>query len=491
MSWYKLPTELRQMILIQLSPTFLDPFPPEYSSVRAGYARVCREWQFFHKRHTFRRLVLDQDRLSDLDEFTSRVNERRSFVKEIHLRIRLADYDCTVCQLEEDEKSRKENNAIFTKAIIQLLTILSKWPERTEIPRDPALPKGISLDIRTFSPSDYQHGLREFWLQPDYPILFSWDAYADSDLSFQVERERAAQQLQADGSGSFHDPPHGWENGRQCPGALEGRKRVTQPLTLRGTLPTVNLITAFAMRRQSTRGIEPGSLKKILSAFPNLQHLTHEPWQAATAEQQQLFATEYLSLAKKLPKYLPHLQTLTLFQDSSPPFHSFPSESQNQNQHKPSNRALGRALSKTTRRIPSLKDLAASFLIDAYDFFHRFNTSQLGAQPPSNPVAEHQGKSSQNAKGLMPTDNINVAARPRWGGMQQPPILHTCTYPSQVQEQGVPNMPPSNYCHAGHPTQPSNAPILCAPSKKDVRDHPRHFESSRKTFGAMQAVCAQ
>jgi len=234
--------------------------------------------------------------------------------------------------------------------------------------------RGICLDLSTFSPSDYQHGFRDFRLQPDYPIWFNWDAYADLDLDFPVERERAAQ-LQAE---PFHDPSHGWENGYQGPLALGATKRVTEPLTLHGALPVVNLTTAFAIRRQSTRAIKSNSVKKLLSAFPNLYHFTHEPWHAATAERQQLFTSDYLSLLKNLPARLPHLQTLTLFQDNLPPLR--PAE----NQYTPSKRVLGRALSETTRRNTSLTELSASFLVDAYDFFHSFDIPQL-EQPPSNP----------------------------------------------------------------------------------------------------------
>ncbi|KAK3363776.1 hypothetical protein B0T25DRAFT_492724 [Lasiosphaeria hispida] len=357
MSWHTLPAELQQMILQFLTPTYLEIFQSEDPYVRAGYARVCREWQWFFEPVTFRRLLLDQDRTSDLDKFTSRVIQRRSYV----------------CQLEEDKKSRKKNNAIFTKAITGLLIILSKWPKREEHPKTPMSARGIYLDLSTFSPSDYQHSFRDFRLQPDYPIWFNWDAYADLDLDFPVERKRAAQ-LQAE---PFHDPSHGWENGHQGPVALGARKRVTEPVTLHGTLPVVNLTTAFAIRRQSTRAIKTNSVKKLLSAFPNLHHFTHEPWQAATAERQQLFTSNYLSLLKNLPPRLPHLQTLTLFQDNSLPLR--PTE----NQHT-SSKHLGRALSKTTRRNTSLTELSASFLVDAYDFFHGFDAPQL-EQPPSNP----------------------------------------------------------------------------------------------------------
>ncbi|KAK3316756.1 hypothetical protein B0H66DRAFT_641543 [Apodospora peruviana] len=341
MSWGTLPAELRQMILEFLTPTYLEMFGSE-------------------------RPLCPGQLLEDLDKSTSRVLQRRLYVKRIHLRISLAEYDCTGCRQEEDEKSQKKNNAIFTKAITDLLTVLSKWPEtkRQEHPKTPASERGIYLDTSTFAPSDCRHRFRDLWLQPDYPIWFTLDAYADNDLDFPAERERAAQ-LQAEEP--FHDPSHGWKNGHQGPVALGARKRVTETLTLSGkgsTLPVVNLVTSLAIRRQSTRAIKTDSAKKLLDVFPNLHHFTHEPWHAATAERQQIFERDYLSLLQTLPRRLPHLQALTLFQDNSPPFG--PTENKRNQQN-----------TLVRPNTSSLTKLYASFLVDAYDFFHGF-----GALPP-------------------------------------------------------------------------------------------------------------
>jgi len=68
---------------------------------RAGYASVCREWQFFFEPHNFQRLVIDQDRLRNLDKFTK--GSRRAFVKHVWLLIRLDEYDCSACSVPEAE----------------------------------------------------------------------------------------------------------------------------------------------------------------------------------------------------------------------------------------------------------------------------------------------------------------------------------------------------------------------------------------------------
>ena len=73
---------------------------------RAGYATVDREWQRFFEPLNFRRLVVDQDRLDDLDKFTAK-GYRRCFVEHIWLRVRLDEYDCVVCQVQEDVATMK------------------------------------------------------------------------------------------------------------------------------------------------------------------------------------------------------------------------------------------------------------------------------------------------------------------------------------------------------------------------------------------------
>jgi hypothetical protein len=68
---------------------------------RAGYARVCGEWQSFFEERNFRRLVIGQDRISDLERILA-TNNRRDSVEHLFLRIRLSEYDCTVCQSAEN-----------------------------------------------------------------------------------------------------------------------------------------------------------------------------------------------------------------------------------------------------------------------------------------------------------------------------------------------------------------------------------------------------
>ncbi|KAK4449883.1 hypothetical protein QBC34DRAFT_494293 [Podospora aff. communis PSN243] len=374
MSWSRLPVELRLMTLEFLKPAiyllhrapihrfpgpedYADTFRPQDPYVWARYASVCRDWQYFFEPMTFRDILLDQDRIADFDRFASRVPERRSYIVNIHLRVKLPDYDCSTCQLEEDEESRKKNNVVLTQAMQDLLATLSKWPAPQPHRRHGHI-TGIWLDLSTLCPNDYQHGIRDFALQPNYPILFCQDQWADYDLDFPAEEERKAQ-LDAE---PFHDPSHGWVNGQQSAVSLAVKKRVTESLVLLSdALPIAPVVTHFAILRQSSRGINPNSLKKLFVALPNLRHFTHEPRLAVTAERQQLFTSSYL------PHPLPRQFTAL---DSALPEDQLTRESK---------RDLARALSKAIQNIPSLVRLAASFIVDAYDFFDGFDA------PLSNP----------------------------------------------------------------------------------------------------------
>jgi hypothetical protein len=95
--WRRLPTEIRSMILEIIAENYR--FKPE-QYVLAGYASVCREWQPVFEQRNFQRLVLDQERISDLEQFMG-TRQRRDYLGHLFLRVRLDDYDCTVCESKE------------------------------------------------------------------------------------------------------------------------------------------------------------------------------------------------------------------------------------------------------------------------------------------------------------------------------------------------------------------------------------------------------
>jgi hypothetical protein len=385
MSWNSLPLELRLEIFNYLCYS-THTYRPENRYALAGYASVCREWQDFFEPITFSRLLLDQSRIAELDRLTAATSpyeisaDRQLSVRQIHFRVKLADYDCNVCQREQDPDARRKDNLIFTQAVVDLLTVLSKWPKRIEDPRTPKRMRleGLTLEISAYSPSDCKHGFRDFRLQDDYPIWFDCDKYTDQMRDWPAERQRASQMKLE----RYHDPGHGWENGRQTAVSLGARKRITQRLRLCGgdgakttppRLPKVRVVTAFTIRRQSYRAIDTPTLKKLLTAFPNLRTFTHEPWHNVTPEGQQRFESDYLRLLRILPRLNKNLRQVSLFQDYCKTLNPDRcTDGRDWRLGEESRRPLGCELA-TTARSAGMEFVSAAYLIDAYDFFHGFD----------------------------------------------------------------------------------------------------------------------
>lgn len=371
MSWEKLPGELRIGIYshIYRAHRFRRRWKDRYIAVR--YASVCREWQFYFEALTFNAIFLDQARISEFYKITKRVPRRRDLVKQIHLRVRLPEYDCSVCQKEEGPNAKERNNLVFTWAIRDLFVILSRWPRRKRKPE--YMEGGLTLDIGIHSQSDFRHGFRDFRLENDYPICFNYDAVPDSYAGLEVEHKRAIEILEK----PYHDPHHGWVRGRPHRVSFGARLRITEQLVLRGYIPTVWVITAFSLRRQFHRGIEVSSLATILKALPDLCYFIHEPWLNVTTERQLVFETEYRQLLRHLPIQNKRLRSIVLFQDHS--------RLLNPRHMRPMNRAmwpsgdwLGRMLSRSlveTTRQADMEVVSAGFLIDAFEFFHEFRNN--------------------------------------------------------------------------------------------------------------------
>ena len=102
--WRRLPAEIRSMILEMVAEDYR--FKSEQYAL-AGYASVCREWQPVFEQRSFQRLVLDQERISDLEQLVG-TGQRRDYLKHLFLRVRLNDYDCTVCKSKEDKGTIKK-----------------------------------------------------------------------------------------------------------------------------------------------------------------------------------------------------------------------------------------------------------------------------------------------------------------------------------------------------------------------------------------------
>ncbi len=97
--WQMLPPEIRLMILDCVAHGYDEKFEP---FARAGYATVCKDWQAFWERWTFKRLIICQGNLSDLKRLLHRVKSRLDYVEHLWLRIRLEEHDGIIKHSLED-----------------------------------------------------------------------------------------------------------------------------------------------------------------------------------------------------------------------------------------------------------------------------------------------------------------------------------------------------------------------------------------------------
>lgn len=125
----------------------------------ASYATVCREWQEYFESITFQSLVLNQDRLAQLETIVSRHPRRVGFVRHVHLRLELPEYDCKRCKRPETKAEEAANDRIFTTAAVKLFGIISTWPATQG--------KACILEMSAHSPSDWQHRFKRLRLYKD------------------------------------------------------------------------------------------------------------------------------------------------------------------------------------------------------------------------------------------------------------------------------------------------------------------------------------
>lgn len=102
--WTNLPTEIRFIILEIVARDYRCKSD---GYARAGYASVCREWQPVFEQRNFRRIIVDQERIVDFEKVMGNeaTRYRRSYLEHLVFRIKFDDYDCTVCQLKEDDET--------------------------------------------------------------------------------------------------------------------------------------------------------------------------------------------------------------------------------------------------------------------------------------------------------------------------------------------------------------------------------------------------
>ncbi|KAK7747328.1 hypothetical protein SLS53_001581 [Cytospora paraplurivora] len=221
---------------------------------------------------------------------------------------------------------------------------------------------------------DTKHRFKDFRLEGTYPYVSSEDLPPGQDGYADYEANRAAR------DDRFRDKEHRWLNGKHSGRpTLGSMKRLlgTSPLTFdfseftlrRGwterVLPKAPIITEFLIRRQYYRIVStPAILKLMTQSLTNLQSWRWERWLDVALYHHQDFRR---ALRFHLSKALPHtLKHLAIYLDTNAILHndtvtlSYPS--------------LGRKLAFVSHREIELEVLALSFVVDAGDFFGRYDS---------------------------------------------------------------------------------------------------------------------
>ncbi|KAK0668656.1 hypothetical protein QBC41DRAFT_225771 [Cercophora samala] len=341
---------------------------------RSGYSAVNREFQHFFEGVNFAYLELSQNDVQEFGRITAGQNiYRLNYVRRLWLRVILPTYDCDACQKPEDSLTRANNNAVFTRALVLLLDILSRWKKKDML-QPQQVSKGMILELSAQSPSDAQHSfLRCFHLRESYPYKVSPDGLKlrkrFKDWFYFMDRSLVV--------GRKNDEFHHLEGGipnRSLPNGAKARLHGT-PLELnyrnspldhkrrtRNKLPTVELVTGLSFRRQFFRTLAPSMVRKLMEGLVCLQDFRYEFWLPSPSWQVSdvYFRAELKTLLRSgLPTTL---RRLSLFRDFD---HRFTVQQFNK-PAPPTRKCDSLALAEASHQ---LEVLSSSWITDAADFF--------------------------------------------------------------------------------------------------------------------------
>lgn len=244
--WVFLPEDIRRLILEEITR--------QRHRGWASLAAVSKEWQAFIEKRNFRQLKLQA---ACLDQFQYMASRQRSLVRHIQLDIELQKYACPYCESYDPSSLTVSNNAIIRDAIWKLFSVLSTWKPTNN----------LSLDLSAHSPSDSEHWFKNFQFVPP--------AKADDEAA--TCRQDNGKHCQ-----KWHDPKHGWVNGRQVkapPDLAILRLFGTISLEFQNQLPQVSAVTSLIIRRQLRHSLHHETLQLLLAKLCRLEHVVYEPWQ--------------------------------------------------------------------------------------------------------------------------------------------------------------------------------------------------------------------
>ncbi|KAF5581503.1 f-box domain-containing protein, partial [Fusarium pseudoanthophilum] len=224
-------------------------------------------------------------------------------------------------------------------AINRLFCILTTW-------REP-----LTLELNVYCPSDSQH-----WFKNSYFGAPGEDKF----------------ECQDPGDNPIHDPRHGWVQGRVTeapPDDALRRPFGSSELRFQGSLPSVNAVTKFVLRRQCRQQLNPDVLQDLWLKLPNLQEIHYELWQSHLSIEQEMSDTGFVKTIQHIPA---SVTKVTIFEDFNESFLELYALGRgilaeiNPGRVRLPFRKLGGAFAL---RSQSLEHLSVAFLIDARHFF--------------------------------------------------------------------------------------------------------------------------
>ncbi|QGI81342.1 hypothetical protein CEK25_008071 [Fusarium fujikuroi] len=222
--WHSLPAEIRWMILETLIA----------HKGTAHLASVSNEWRTFIEQRTFSHIRLHPECLDRLEQLN---DHYKGLIKHLWLNIKLNGYTCRACRKRESKTLSYSIARILREAITRLFSVLTTW-------REP-----LTLELNVYCPSDSQH-----WLKNSYFGAPGEDKF----------------ECQESSDDPIHDPDHGWFEGtitEAPPDDALRRPFGLSELRFRESLPSVNAVTKFVLRRQcrfvNTIHRIPAGVKKV------------------------------------------------------------------------------------------------------------------------------------------------------------------------------------------------------------------------------------
>ncbi|PMB69148.1 hypothetical protein BM221_005734 [Beauveria bassiana] len=363
--WKDLPYELQELILDQLfrlsSPTSsnnkggvvgrpLQRTKPDC----IGYLTTCKTWKQILEPRIYQHLFLTSSTLSILRRLNC---HQQNFVQYIWLAIELQGYDCPDCiELDldhlDDSARRQVDAALVDTTLWQLFYLLRGWSREGF-----AKAGNLTLEISVFSKSDMEH---VFW----------------NHLHFDSSPFTPAGELEI-GRPRLNDRGHGWKNGQLMgPHELHSIQVITQGTSsVYGDLELqpVPAVNKFIIRRQTRRQLPIGTLEAMLEKLPNLNSIVLEPWRSeACFPETGAYPNDTLSsryILRSLPNTLKHLILFEDFNEDYCRIYATDPVTAEWVCRPELHRTPSVLIAQALAQMLGLEKLAASYLIDAHDFF--------------------------------------------------------------------------------------------------------------------------